>query len=426
MQVTKETLTPTTIKLTFSGDAAELDVIKQHVLKELAGTVKLQGFRDGKAPMHLIERNVDQNRLQQEFLEHAINDLYVKAIDQEKVRPVAQPAITVSKFVPFSTLEAVAEVEAIGDITVPDYTKLSVKRTAVNVTDKQIDEVIKDLQTRLAKREDVDRAAKKGDEVTIDFAGTDTKTKEELPGTKSEDYALVIGSGNFIPGFEEEVIGLKAGAEKTFDITFPADYGAKDMQNKQVTFAVTVKKVQAIVAPKVDDEFAAQIGKFKTVEELRTDIRRELEGQAKQEAERQYDNELLEAIAKKTKVELPKPLVDEELERLEAQEKQGIIYRGQTWQEHLDEEGVTEDEHREKNRAGAELRVKTGLILGEIAENENVKVSPEELEIRIQLLKGQYANDPRMQEELDKPENRRDVLSRLMTEKTLDKLKSLQ
>lgn len=426
MQVTKQTTSPTNVTLTIVADADRLDTIKQSVLKHLAKTLKLQGFRPGKAPLNIVERSVDQSQLQTEFLEHAVNELYVEAIDQERVRPVAQPEISITKFVPFTTLEITAVVEAVGEITLPDYKKVKVTKQAIKVTDKQVDDVVKDLQTRAATRKDAARAAKVGDEVVIDFKGVDAKTKDPITGADGTEYPLALGSNTFIPGFEDNVVGMKAGDVKDFDITFPEDYGVPALQKKKVTFTVTARKVQELVEPKLDDKFAASIGPFKTMDDLRADIRRELEAQATQEAERQFESDLMEAIAKKTKVEIPKVMVDEELDRLEQQERQNIMYRGQTWQEHLDEEGVTEEEHREKNREGAELRVKSGLILGEVAEIEKVQVTPEELEIRIQLLKGRYATDEQMQSELDKPENRRDILNRLMTEKTLDKLKSYQ
>jgi trigger factor len=426
MQVTKETLNPTKIKLTLVADQAQLDHAKEAVLKELGRTAKLQGFRPGKAPLHLVERSVDQNQLQSEVLEHVVNEMYSKAVEQERLRPVSQPAIAIGKFVPFTTLEITAEVEVVGDITLPDYKKITVTKKPVTVTDKQVDDVIKDLRTRAATREDADRPAKQGDEVTIDFKGTDPKTKKPVAGTEGSDYPLLLGSGNFIPGFEDEVVGMKAGDTKDFTVTFPEDYGVKAMQKQKVTFSVTAKKIQKVVEPKLDDAFAATVGPFKTLKELKDDIRKQLHDQAAQDNERQFESDIVEAIAKKAKVEIPKVLVDDELERLEQQERQNLMYRGQTWQEHLEEEGVTEEEHRERNREGAELRVKSGLILGEIADVEKISVSPEELEIRAQLLKGQYATDARMQEELDKPENRRDIVNRLMTEKTLDKLKSFQ
>lgn len=426
MQVTKQITSPTNVKLTIVADAEQLESIKQSVLQQLSQNVKLQGFRPGKAPLNLVEKSVDQNALQSEFLERAVNELYVAAIDQERVRPVAQPQVSIDKFVPFTTLEISAEVEAVGDITLPDYKKIKVTKTETKVTDKQIDDVVKDLQTRAATRKDVERAAKTGDEVVIDFKGVDAKTKEAIAGADGSDYPLGLGSDTFIPGFEDEVVDMKAGDVKDFEITFPEDYGVPALQKKKVVFTVTAKKVQELVEPELDDKFAASIGPFKTMDELRKDIRRELEAQSTQENERKFENDLMEAIAKKTKVEIPKALVDEELDRLEQQERQNVLYRGQTWQEHLDEEGVTEEEHREKNREGAELRVKAGLVLGEIAEVEKVQVTPEELEIRIQLLKGRYATDEQMLTELEKPENRRDILNRLMTEKTLDKLKSYQ
>lgn len=426
MQVTTETINPTKIKLTLVADQGQLDHAKEAVLKELARTAKLQGFRPGKAPLQLVERSVDQNQLQSQVLEHAINEMYSQAVEQERLRPVGQPAVSIAKFVPFTVLEITAEVEAVGAITLPDYKKATVTKKPVAVTDKQVEDVIKDLRVRAATRKDADRAAKLGDEVTIDFKGTDPKTKKPVAGTDGSDYPLLLGSGNFIPGFEDEVVGLKAGDTKDFTVTFPEDYGVKAMQKQKVTFTVTVKKVQQVVEPKLDDAFAASVGPFKTLKELREDIRKQLHDQAAQDNERQFESDIVEAIAKKTKVEIPKILVDDELERLEQQERQNLLYRGQTWQEHLDEEGVTEEEHRERNREGAELRVKSGLVLGEIADAEKISVSPEELEIRVQLLKGQYATDARMQEELDKPENRRDIINRLMTEKTLDKLKSFQ
>lgn len=426
MQVTKDIQSPTIIKLTIVADSSELEQTKQSVLQKLAATVRLQGFRPGKAPLNIVERNVDPNQLQTDFLEQAVNDLYVRAIDQERIRPVAQPTISIVKFVPFTTLELTAEVAAVGDITLADYKQVKIAKKPVEITEAQIDAVVKDLQTRVAKREAVTRGAKTGDEATIDFTGTDFKTKEPIAGADGTDYPLILGSGNFIPGFEDKVIGMKVDETKEFPLTFPADYGSAALQNKKVTFAVTVKLLQALVEPKVDAAFAAEIGPFKTVAELKKDIRRELETQAMQENDRQYESDLLEAIAKKTTVAIPDSMIDEELERLEQQEKQNILYRGQTWQEHLDEEGVTDEEHKAKNRPGAELRIKSGLILGEIAELENISVTPEELEIRLQLLKGRYATDENMQTELDKPENRRDIMSRLMTEKTLDKLKSFQ
>lgn len=423
MQITREELTPTTIKLSIVAEQSELDTIKQHVLKQLSKNVKVPGFRSGKAPAHLIEKQVDQTALQSEFLDHAVNDLYVDAVQQEKIRPVAQPQVSIGKFVPFTTLEFSAEVEAVGKITLPDYKNIKVPVKKVTVTADEVTTIVNNLRQRAAVKEEVKRAAKANDETVIDFVGVDAKTKEPIAGAEGKEYPLVIGSKRFIPGFEEELIGLKAGDKKTFVITFPEDYGAKELQKRKVSFDVTVTKVSELKEPKADDAFAATVGPFKSLAELKADIKKQLTAEKQQEADRAFDNQILEQIAEKTKVVLPKTLVDEEIEGIEAEEKRDVLQRGQTWQEHLDAEGVTAEEHKEKQRPGAELRVKAGLVLGAIAEEEKITVTPQDVKVRIELLKSQYP-DPAMQAELEKPENQRDIRNRMMTEKTLDKLRT--
>jgi len=422
MQINRESVAPTTTKLTIAADEAELQPIKQAVLTAISGNVKVPGFRPGKAPANLVEKQIDQSLLQTEFLEQAINQFYVQAVQQEKLRPAAQPAVEVTKFVPFTTLEFTATVEVVGDIKLADYKKIKLQSPVADVTAKDVDQVLENLRERAAVKTEVQRAAKTGDETVIDFAGTDTETNQPIAGADGKDYPLVLGSKTFIPGFEEEVIGMQPNQEKTFEVTFPADYGSAALQSKKVTFTVTVKTVQELTPPKLDDAFAASVGPFKTLAELKADVKKQLTAERRQEAERLFDNQLIEKIAEKSHVDIPAPLVDEEIDRLEEEEKRNIVYRGQTWQEHLDAEGVSAEAHREKQRPAAELRIKAGLLLAEIADKEKIDVSPKELEMRVQLLKGQYP-DPAMQAELDKPENRRDIHSRMLTEKTLNKLR---
>ncbi|HSX37020.1 MAG TPA: trigger factor, partial [Patescibacteria group bacterium] len=363
MQVTTEKLGPTTHKLTLVADQQLLDNAKAKVLEHLArGHVKVQGFRQGKVPKELVEKNVDQNLLQSEFLEQAVNQLYGQAVDEQRLRPVEQPKINITKFVPFTTLEVTAEVEAVGDIKLPDYKRIKLAKPAASVTPKDVDDVMKNLRQRAAAKQEVKREAKAGDEVVIDFTGVDAKTKEPVAGADGKDYPLLLGSNTFIPGFEDNVVGMKPGEAKEFDITFPKDYGVKPLQNHKVTFTVTVGKVQTVTEPKLDDAFAATVGPFKTLAELKADVKKQLQNDKQQEAERRYENELLQKIAEKSDVAIPKALVDEEIERIEDQERQNVVYRGQTWQEHLDQEGLTAEAHKEKNRPQAELRVKGGLI----------------------------------------------------------------
>lgn len=420
MQVKRTSPSDTEAVLNVIANQQELDGIKQHVLGHFRAKVKIAGFREGKAPLDLIEKNVDASHLQTEFLEEAINQLYFRTVQEEKIRPVSNPDVNITKFVPFTTLEFEAKVNVIGAIQMPNYTKAKKAKEAVKITADDVKDVLKNLQTRAATPKDVDRAAKLKDQVIIDFKGVDAKG-EPVAGAKGADHPLALGSNSFIPGFEEEVVGLKAGDEKTFDIKFPKDYHSKELASAKVTFTVTAKKVQELVEPTMDDAFASTIGPFKTLQDLKDDIKKQLQAERQNESDRKFEADLVGELADKTQVAIPKNLVEEQIDKIEETERQNLVYRGQTWEEHLKEEDVTAEQHREQKRPEAEKGIRASLMLAEIAEAEGLEVTPEELEIRMQLLKGQYT-DPTMQEELNKPESRREIASRMLTEKTVAKL----
>jgi trigger factor len=301
-----------------------------------------------------------------------------------------------------------------------------VKKTLTKeaVTADDVKKVLESLAVRNAEKKSVERGAKKDDEVVISFKGTDTKG-EPIKGADGKDYPLVLGSDTFIPGFEDNIIGLKSGDKKEFTLTFPKDYGVKALANKKVTFAVTVAQVNELTPAKIDDNFASKVGPFKTVAELKTDIKKQLELERSNQAERQLENEIIQEIVDKSSVELPESLIEEQIERLKTEVRQNLTYRGQTWQEMLEAEGTTDEQYtKDFLRPEAERRVKTGLILAEISIEEKLDISPEELEVRMQVLKSQY-QDAAMQSELEKPEARRDIASRMLTEKTVQRLVEL-
>lgn len=418
MHITTKKLSDTKREFTVVADEALLTSAKERVLQELSREVNMAGFRKGHAPKGLIEKSVDQELLQSRFLDAAMNDAYAQLIREQKLKPVAQPEVTLRKFVPFTTLELVLTVEAVGDITLPDYKKIKLPRKTEKVTEKDVAAVLDDLRSRDAEKKTVTRAARAGDEAVLDFTGVDAKTKQAIAGAEGKAYPLRLGSGAFIPGFEDEVVGLKAGDEKTFDITFPKDYGSADLQNKKVQFTITLQEVKELAVPKLDDVFVAKLGPFKSLDELKADIRTQLEAEKESRALREYENELLATIAEKSKLAVPDALINEEVERMDAEEKRNLTYRGQTWQEHLKAEGKTEEQHHKEQRELAEARVKTGLVLAEVAEKEQVNVTAPELQERLDDLKRRYT-DESMQAELDKPENRREIASRLLTEKTI-------
>lgn len=423
MQIKRTNKSETEVVLHVTVDEAFLASAKNYVLKSLAKEAKIPGFRAGNAPLTVVEKHVDSSRLQTEFLEKAINSLYVELVRAEKLRPVKDPQISIKKFVPFDQLEVEFEIESVGPLKLADYKSIKKTKPSVKVEAKDIDEVVKSLRKRLAERKEMDRPAKDGDEVTLDFKGVDKKGTA-VNGAEGKDYPLLLGSNTFIPGFEPNLVGLKSGQEKTFSVKFPKNYNVVTLQGKDVTFSVKVHKVAELDDPAPGDAFAAKAGPFKTYAELKADIKKQLKLERQREADQIYQNELLQEIANKSTVAIPKSLVDAQIERGEQEEKQNLAYRGKTWEEHLKDEGVTAEEHKERNRHSAEQAVKISIVLSEIAEAEKISITPEELEIRLQLLKGQY-QDPAMLAELDKPEARDEIASRLLTEKTIERLVGL-
>ncbi len=423
MKLHTERKQDTTAVFVIAADADELTRVKNRVLHALAPRVKVAGFREGKVPMEIVEKNLDDATLQSEFLNEAIQALYLAAIKEERIRPVGQPEVTVKKFVPFTELEFSLEIPVVGAIKLPNYKKISVKKEEVKVSAEQVNDVLKNLQVRAAEKKPVERAAKLTDEAWIDFKGTDVKGKP-VSGADGEDYPLVLGSGTFIPGFEDNVVGMKIGEEKSFEVTFPKDYGAKALQNAKVTFAVTLKKINEVVEPKLDDTFAATVGPFETLKQLKEDIKKQLEHEANHRAERDWEAAIVDELADKTTVEIPDSLVDEQQEAVIQEVRQNVLQRGMTYDEMLASLGMTEEAYvKEEVRPEALRRIKAGLVLSEIADIENIDVEPEVLEARLQALKGQY-KDSSMQAELDKPENRRDINARLRTEKVIEFLKT--
>jgi trigger factor len=418
MQIKQATHSPTEVTLSVILGGDELTPIKEQVLGRFQADISLPGFRKGKAPLALVEKSLDQSRLQSAFLEEAINQSYPQAIGKEGLRPVDRPDITIKKFVPFTTLEYDAKVAVVTGIKIPDLSRTKVKKASVVITDKDIKDVLSSLRQRLAEKQPVERASKSGDQVWIDFKGIDSKGNP-VNGADGKDYPLLLGSNTFIPGFEDNLIGVKANESKTFTVTFPSDYGVKALSGKQVTFEVKVHRVEELAEPKLDDDFAAKAGPFKSLKDLKEDIKRQLMHERQHQANLDYESALVREVTAKTKFVIPEVLVLDQVERLMQELKQNLAYRGQTLKEFLEGQAMSEEVYRHKVLAPqANERVRASLVLAEIAERQNLHVTPEELEIRIQLLKSQYT-DAAMRAELDKPENRRDIAARMLSEKTV-------
>ncbi len=408
------------IKLLISLDSSELGPVKDHVIAKHFGDVKVPGFRVGRAPAQVIEQNLDQKLVVNDFLEHAINEYFPRALQQENVRGVGQPDIQVKKFVPYDQLEFEASLAVVGPVKLPDYKKIKLTRPKVEISTTEVNEVLRSLQQRTANRKESSAAIKTGDEAIIDFVGKDDKSKP-VPGAEGKDFSVVIGAQALIPGFEDNLIGLKAGDTKKFALAFPSNYGLPELRSKKVSFSAEVKQVNELTEPKLDDAFAGKIGPFKNLADLKADIKKQLMAEREMQAQRDVESRLVKQIVDKSTVDIPQSLVEEQLQLMEDEEKRNLAHRGQTWQEHLRAEAVSAEQHRERYRSEAAERVKAGLALSEISIREKIQVTPEEINSRIAELKGQYA-DEAMRAELDNPANRQDVAARLLTDKTLQKL----
>ncbi len=424
MKHTRKNNSDTQVALTVELDGSDLAHVKQKTLKRLAKKIKVAGFRQGKVPTSVAEKNIDSYLLGMELTEDAVNQFALEVLEIEKLQPLERPKVEVTKYVPNQQLEFSATVEVLPKITLGDYKKLNAKKAAVKVTAAEIGEVIERMRQGMAEKKAVKRGAQSGDEVTIDFHGT--QDGKDVAGASGKDYPLVLGTSTFIPGFEEGLAGKKNGDVFDLPLLFPKDYHHQPLAGAKVNFAVTVKQVKEVVLPELDDTFAAKCGPFKTVNELKADVKRELTEQKKREALDTLKDVLLEQLVKESKVPTPEVLIADQITSLERDFTQNLLYRGITLEQYLTDQKSTKEEWLAKAlRPQAIRRVQVGLALAELSKLENIEVSMEELETRLSQLLQQYGNDASMRSQLDTPETRRDLANRLVTEKTVDRLLTL-
>ncbi len=418
-------LSDTRVAVTITVGAPELAAAEQVALKKLAKDVKVPGFRKGHVPLEVVTKHVEPNALTQETLENALSRAVAESFIDNKLQALERPEVDIKKFVPNEMLEFVAEADVLPEITLGDYTKLKAKKTEVNVDAKDIDEVIERIQRGIAEKKESKDAAADGDETVIDFVGK--KDGEAFEGGTGKEYPLTLGSNSFIPGFEEAIVGHKAG--ETFDVplSFPKDYHAAHLAGAQVVFEVTVQKVNKIELPELNDEFAAKAGPFTSLEELRDDIKREIAAQKEREAGDELKDDLVKQLVAKSKVSVPKVLLEDQIRSIEQDLTQNLMYRGQTLEQYFEERGFADRDAWVKGEAeeAAENRIKAGLVLAELSKVLKIEATADELAEQINQYKTQYANNPEMAKRFDEPEIQREVANRLITEKTVDELVKL-
>jgi trigger factor len=342
----------------------------------------------------------------------------------EKLQALDRPAVDIKKYVPKQELEFTAEAEILPEVKLGDYKKLKLEKAKITVSEKEIDEIIDRMRQGFAEKKEVKRAAKDGDDVKIDFVGK----KGDVPfdGGTATDYELKLGSNTFIPGFEEGIVGKKIG--ETFDLAldFPKDYRVEDLAGAKVVFTTTLKTVYESALPEVNDEFAAKAGPFKTVAELKNDIKRELTAQKEREAGEKQKDELVKQLIEVSEVPVPEILLKDQAESIKRDMTQNLAYQGLTLEQYLEDKKLDEEKWLETEvNVAAKKRVQAGLALAELSKIEKIEATTKELDDQIDAYRKQYGNSPEMVKQFDTPDARRDIANRLLTDKTVERLLEL-
>ena len=425
MKTTAKQISDTKVEITILVDADELKEARRVATAKLARDVKVQGFRKGKVPAAVAAKNVDPQLLQEETLNNALSKSVASAFLENDLQALESPTVSIKKFVPDEILEFTAEAEVLPEVTLGNYKKLKAKLPKVDITPTEVDEIIERMRRGLSTKKEVKRAAQTGDEAVIDFVGeTDGKPVEGASGT---DYALELGSNSFIQGFEDGIVNHKAGDVFDLPLTFPKDYHADQLKGAKVTFKVTLKKVQAIKLPELNDAFAAKMGPFKTVAELKSSIEDELTKQREREATEVFRDELVTQLIEVSEVPAPDVLIQDQIRSIEQDTDRNLAYRGMNIEKYLEAQGFKDKEEwiEKEVQPAATKRVQAGLVLAEVGKAEDVKVDAHEIDALIQGYKQQYASDPETVKKFDQLEIRSNIANSLLTEKTLNHLAEL-
>lgn len=415
----KSTLKKTSGSVTFTitVDEAFINPYKTAVLKRLKKDLKVDGFRPGQAPDHIAIRELGEDRVQAEVLQEVIGMAYANQLREHKdLETLANPEVEIKKFVPYTELEFEATAPLMPEIGF-DYSKLKVKKPEVKITEKQVDDAIEVLRKQMATRVATNKPIKNGDEVRFDFEGT--RAGKPVEGASATNHTMVVGEGSFIPGFEENLIGLKDKDEKTFDVTFPKDYHAKDLQGAKVTFKVKINSVYDVSMPKVDDDFAMRVGNKKTVKDLREDIQKVLGEQEEEKTRKDYENKILKAIMDKVKFELPKELVNQQKHQLEHEVEENLQNSGLDLKKYLEIQKRTADDFDKEMTDEASKRVRGALILRDVIEKQKIVVGDTEVDQEIARMRELYKSDPKIQEELGHDHFQADLRNHLLTQKAM-------
>ena len=376
-----------TAKIVVEIEKQEFEVALNKAYNKVKKDIAVPGFRKGKAPRKVIEGMYGA----QVFYEDAVNEIfpeiYTKAVIEQHVKAVGAPSISDMEVTAEGAVVLTLETALYPEVTLGNYKGIEVPKAAVNVTDTDIDNEIKVMAERNSSIQTVERPIQEGDSVVLDFEGFDNGVAFE--GGKGENFTLKIGSHQFVPGFEEALIGLSAGEEKDIDVTFPENY-TPELAGKPVVFKCKIHEVKETIMPEIDDEFAKDVSEFDTVEELRNDIREKQLKMRQDNADRQFENAAVELAAQNMTVEIPACMIDEQVDKHLDQFAQQLQMSGMTMDDYAKMMGGDMAGLRSSMRPMAETTVRSNILLAAIVEAEGIVVSDEEVEAEMQKVAEMY------------------------------------
>jgi trigger factor len=423
MQITKNELPKGQLELTIELPAEELEKYYKAAIKKFSAEIRIDGFRPGKVPEDVIVKKVGEEQLLAEASEMAIQTSIGKAIDQEKITIISTPKIDVIKQALGNPFVYKATVSLLPSVELGDYKSVKVKKKEVAVDSKELEKAIGDLRKMRSKEALVDREVKKGDKVEVDIDVFQNKVPIE--GGQGKKQPIVIGEGNFIPGFEDKLIGMKKDEEKEFELKFPKEYFQKNLAGKLAEFKIKVHSVFKIEMPEANDEFAKSFGEFKNMKDLEEQIGKNLKQEADNKERQRVELEMLEELAKKSKFgELPDDLLASEIDKMIHELKHDFENQGLKYEDYLKSIKKGEEELRKSFEPRAVKRVKTALLIRKIAEIENIEATEDEIHKEIDKSKQTYEQqkNEEMLKQLETPDYHSFVKNIMVNQKVIDML----
>lgn len=360
----------------------------EKVYKENRSKLNVPGFRKGKAPRKILETMYGTGIFHEDAVEALYPKAYAQAVEQEKLDVVAHPKMEITS-IDDDGFVFKATVTVRPEATISNYKGLTASKAEVAISDEDIEAELKPLIEQATRLVSVDREAKLGDTVTIDFEGK----KDGVPfaGGNAQGHSLELGSGSFIPGFEDGVVGMKAGDERDIELTFPAEYQAPDLAGQAVVFSVKVTEVKDHVAPVVDDEFAKDVSEFDTLADLKKDLGDKLLARREQESERAFADALMDQLVENLVVDLPDAMVEYQTDKMIEDYAMRIQSQGMQFDQFMSMTGMTMDVLKEQAREGARRQVLSDLALNAIVSAENIEATDEDVNAEIEKLAAQYS-----------------------------------